>query len=276
MKKRVFTSLLTLLLAISSANGSILMLDFGPTTTVGANLTNSPAHSTGAVALSNTTWNTVGTSGSLSGAVTSLSYADGSSADGVSFTWGASAVDSKAIDFTASISTSHNLGSGVFSGVYTGDSVARDGIFNGSGSGSDYSIGLRIDGLAAGDYDIYFMGRNTNTSGSQDMDLFVSSGASSDSFDYSLDTAAATASGGGSGLDSWVEGSNYGATMVSIADGDSLFLAIDGQNTGQNRGFLNALQIVSAAAVPEPSTTGVIAALFAGLLIAGRRRNSVA
>ncbi|MFA6959211.1 MAG: hypothetical protein WC205_00490 [Opitutaceae bacterium] len=52
-------------------------------------------------------------------------------------------------------------------GVYAGTSASRDDIFTGVNSGTIRAVDLQISGLAAGTYDIYITGRNTNTTAGQ-------------------------------------------------------------------------------------------------------------
>ena len=59
---------------------------------------------------------------------------------------------------------------------------------------------------------------------------------------------------------------NYVALDITLADGDSLFLASDGGTAAESRGFLNMVQIV---AIPEPASA-LLGTL--GLLALLRRR----
>lgn len=221
-----------------------LMLDFGPVSPIGSEA-NSPGHYTGSVSGEEIYWNVVGTSAGMSGSVSNLKYADGSDATGVSFTYGASSQNLKIISYSAGISSSSVLGSATGSGIYLDASVARDGIWNGSGSNNDYSIGLRVDGLSPGDYELFIMARNTNSgSAGAEMNAYVMTGVSSIAYDYSADDAISILN---DSTASWVEGSNYGYFEVSLWEGESLFLALDGAVDTANRGFLNALQLVSTS-----------------------------
>jgi len=256
------TLLASSILAFNVGHAAIIMIDFGPTSPTGDSLTNSPAHAASAAGVLDNTWNVLGTSGGSTGTVSSLQYSDGSSATGVSFTYGSTPLvsGSKVVDYTLGVSGSSALGAAVTTDAFVGDSVGKDAIFNGSGSTNDFSMGLRFDGLTAGTYDLYVVSQNTSTAGAQSYDIFTSVGASSNSYDFGSETASASFTI--DGVTTWVEGNTYGVSRVTVGSGQSVFLGVDGTQASQNRAFLNALQIVSVAAVPEPS---VISA-FVGLL----------
>src|SRR5690606_11358419 len=129
------------------------------------------------------------------------------------------------------------------------------------------------DGLEAGDYVIYAMGRNTDTNAaSVPMDFFNAAGASSTTYNFSSLTATTQGNTGylesayTDEFESFEEGNNFVAINVTIATGQSLFLAVDGASSTELRGFLNAVQIVQ---VPEPSVAFLGGLGLLGLL---RRR----
>lgn len=228
---------------VSTAAEAIgLMIDFGATSPSGSMLTNSPGHDTSDIDSGDDNWNVVATSSGNSGTVSSLVYASGSTATGVSFTYGASPSGSKVIDYTASIASSSALGSVANSDIYASGSVARDGIWNGGSSGSDLSVGIRIDGLAAGNYTVYVMARNTNSSSNNGMDVYAITGSSSSSYHFGSDTPTNITN---TNTTSWSEDNNYAAISVTISTSQSLYVITDGSDTGGQRGFLNAVQIVS-------------------------------
>jgi autotransporter-associated beta strand protein len=270
----------------SSASAAGLMLDFGnPAANTAASETNatspgpvaaspyltlSPGHAVGAVAPDETAWNTI----TLSSPRADLSYADGTSATGITLTLGQeAAAGSNTIDYSSAISTLNLVGNGGGSGgrqsyltpgsIYgdnrlSSSAVGRDGFFGGAGA----AIGFRVDGLPAGDYVIYLMGRNTNSNSTAfaGMTFYAASGGASGTF-ANFNTAASAfqssptfASAGYQGqYDRFQEGENYVALQVSIAAGQSLHVAVDGSET-ETRGFLNMAQIVPLAELPTAFT----------------------
>lgn len=287
---------------VHSLSAATLMLDFGNPVTntsvpetnnlatpgpvaAGAYLTLSPGHVTGSVAAGETTWNTITTSDPNS----TLKYSDGTSAPStVTLTLGQEAVaGDNTISYSTPIASLGLVGNGggtsgrkslLTPGSIYGDSrlgssaVGRDAFFGAANS----AIGFRVDGLAAGDYVVYLMGRNTNanTASLAGMAFYATTGDSASTFasfntedsefqaNPTYTTAAYT-----NQYQSFVEGQNYVALSVSLLEGDSLFVAVDGTET-EIRGFLNMAQIVQ---VPETSV-----ALLGGLGLLGllrRRRN---
>ena len=267
-----------------------LMLDFGNpasnSVVAAPYLTLSPGHASGAIEASQTTWNTVTSSASRN----DLFFADGSAASGVILNLGQESTGgSGTIDFGTSIGNlalagtggavpgqQSLLSSGSIYGDNTGSTAAgRDGFFGGgTATGTGAAIGLRLDGLAAGEYVAYVMARNTNSNASSlPMNLYSSVGGSSGSFTFSSLIAsvqsnpAYAASGYADQYNSFTGGDNFVAVNFTIAEGDSFFLAVDGGNdAAERRGFLNMVQVVS---VPEPSAA-LLGSL--GLLCFFRRR----
>jgi len=299
MKALPFTLLSAIVWTTQSLSAATLMLDFGnPTANTsvpesnaaaspgpvasGGYLTLSPGHAEADVGLGETTWNTITTSSPNS----SLKYSDGTTATGITLTLGQEAVaGNNTIDYSTPVSTLTLIGNGggtsgrksllTANSIY-GDSrlgssaVGRDGFFGGTGS----AIGFRVDGLTAGNYVIYLMGRNTNANAAAlaGMTFYATTGSSAGTFatfnttssefqaNPTYTTAAYT-----NQYESFVEGQNYVALNFTLTAGQSLFVAVDGTET-ETRGFLNMAQIVS---VPEPS-----AVLLGGMGLLGllRRR----
>jgi hypothetical protein len=267
-----------------------LLLDFGNpaanSVVAAPYLTLSPGHNSGWIPGTQTAWNTVTTSANR----TDLVYGDGSAATGITMDLGQETTGGNGtIDFGTNIASLTLAGSGgavagqqslLGTGSIYGDNTSstaagRDGFFGGgTATGTGTAIGLRLDGLAAGEYIAYVMARNTNSNAaSYPMNLYSSVGGTSTSFSFSALTAEVQsnpsyASAGYSGqYNSFVEGENFQAISFTIAAGESFFLAVDGGNDAvDRRGFLNALQIVS---VPEPSVA-LLGSL--GLLFLFRRR----
>jgi hypothetical protein len=251
----------------------------GPVAT-GAYLTLSPGHVVGGVAAGDTTWNTITASTPNS----SLKYSDGTNASTVTLTLGQeSGVGTNIIDYSTPIASLGLVGNGggtsgrkslLTAGSIYGDSrlgssaVGRDAFFGAAGS----AIGFRVDGLTAGDYVVYLMGRNTNanTAALAGMTFYTTVAESTATFS-SFDTKDSefqanntyTTAEYTNQYQSFIEGQNYVALSVSLLEGQSLFVAVDGTET-ELRGFLNMAQIVS---VPEPSV-----ALLGGLGLLGLLR----
>jgi hypothetical protein len=280
-------ALLVLLASSVSVSAASLMLDFGATPAADPFLARSPGHETGAIALTETAWNTITSSASRSDLVTS----SGTAASGVTLALGQEATGgSNVISFATAITNLGLAGTGgavpghqslLTAGSIYGENTAstavgRDGFFGGgTATGTGAAIGLRLDGLAAGAYAVYVMSRNTNSNASSyPMHVVATTGAPAGTFDFATLSrliqsnngyAAATYSGE---YGAFLEGQNYVAATVTLAAGESLYIAADGGSDSiDRRGFLNAVQIVP---IPEPSVA-LLGAL--GLLaLAFRRR----
>ncbi|HLL88416.1 MAG TPA: PEP-CTERM sorting domain-containing protein [Tepidisphaeraceae bacterium] len=265
-------------LAGSRADAAALLLDFGPTavtnTSPDFDATVSPGQQDGGIT-GGSTWNQV----QLTDIGSGLVFNNGTATTGVSVNLGKN-TDSAAtttVDLLTQPTSNSALGTTNNTNIYSGTRVAKDGIFGTSGG----ALGLRVDGLAAGDYAVYLTGRNTNSGTygptASAMDFFVSTGAAVDTFNYSSWTKA-TASNPNTGTGvlagnavgnptSFTEGSEYVKFVVSLSQGQSLFLASDGAAvSGETRGFLNSIEIT---AVPEP---GAFMLMGLGALGALRRR----
>lgn len=296
MKTLTFSLLSLALWTAQSASAASLMLNFRSTSTNGAAagnvagsyLTLSPAHTEGWIPQSETSWNNFSTAASSS----TLNLSNNTPATGVSITFGIeTAVDSGIINYasTTGINTTALYGSGGGTNLQqplagnagsiygngnnsANTAAARAGWIGGGTATAGTALGLRVDGLAAGDYRIYVMGSNTNSNFSAlPMSIHTTAGASSSTFTFSSVTAEGISnprfpSSNPTGYNTFIDGENYVAVDVTVADGESLFLAAAGNVSTETRGFLNMVQIVP---IPEPS-----AALLAGvgLLALARRR----
>ncbi len=268
-----------------SASAQVLMLDFGPTAATGGNLTNSPYHTANGSFTGNT-WNMVQTSDAGSG----LLWSDNTAATGVNVNVGATtAAGVTTIGLASAPSGTSALGTVVNTGVYTGTSVGTDGIFTGT-SGQSRAVGLQIGGLAAGTYDIYVTGRNTNISAAHVQNFYAGKSSSAADFDFSAYTTKALSFGNTStsATSSWTDTANYVKFSVTLTSGEFLNIASIG-GTGEDigsavaidscsterrtRGFLNAIQIVNTAAVPEPAAAASFVALAAAACAAFRRKH---
>ncbi len=291
------------LAAALTAPAANLMLDFGNPTAntsvaetstsaspgpvaTGSYLTLSPGHAANDVPSTETTWNTITAAHPTASPNTSLSYSDGTSASGVTLVLGQEATaGNNTISYATAVASLNLIGNGggtagqqrmLTAGSIYGDTrlgssaVGRDGFFGGTGS----AMGFRLDGLAAGDYLVYLMGRNTNSNDTvlRGMAFYATTGTASDTFDNfhtaptQFQTNATYASTGyANQYGSFVAGENYVAFNVSLTEGQSLFVAVDGTQS-EARGFLNMAQIV---AVPEPAAA-MLGAI--GMLALLRRR----
>ena len=253
------------------------MLDFGATSVASPFETLSPGHDDGTFSGSDTFWNTI-----TSNTPPALRYSDDTPASGVTMVLGQEAsVGNGIISYSTNIEKTNLAGSGAGSAgqqspygvgsIYEGTAAGRDGFFGGGSSTAGAAIGLRLDGLAAGDYIAYMMGRNTNTnapssSASLATSFHVTTGASSGTFTFGSAPAEIAANltyasdGYADEYNSFDEGNNFVAISFNVADGDSVFIAADSAGTDA-RGFLNMVQIV---AVPEPSSAllGALGCLF--------------
>lgn len=172
------------------------------------------------------------------------------------------------------IASSHALGVAFNEGHYAGNVAGKDGLFSGTAA-QDISIGVRLEGLSAGSYELYLVGRNTNTIQLRTMDVFVSVlDAGTNAYDFSgAESKAILNDLTSNSASQWQEGHDYVAWAVDIAEGESLFIAFDGRDgSNDSRGFMNSIQIVQ---VPEPSSVallGGIACLGAAVYVRQRRR----
>lgn len=216
-----------------------LMLDFGNpasnSVVAAPYLTLSPGHASGAIPGAQTSWNTITTSASRS----DLVDAAGSAATGITVDFGQEATGgSGTIDFGTNIGNLALAGSGgavpgqqslLGTGSIYGDNssstaAGRDGFFGGgTATGTGAAIGLRLDGLAAGEYVAYVMARNTNSNAaSYPMNLYSSVGATSGSFTFSsliaeTQSNPSYASAGYAGqYNSFIEGENFQAISFTI------------------------------------------------------------
>ncbi len=300
MKKILPLASACLALSGGFASAANIMLDLGGVSGVGTpptagHETLSPGHASGSVPGGHTAWNSLGDAATTS----SLSFSDGSAAAGLTLTFGQeTTADSNNIDFSVNIGNvalagtgggvagrQNLLGASSIYGSNTGpiSTVGRDGFFgavNADFGVAAGAIGLRLDGLEAGEYRIYVMARNTNSNdaanGNGDfgaMAVYGFAGASAGTFDFTslaalgtqLNPTYTTAAYAGE-YDQFTDGENYVAFDMTIAEGESFFLASDGVGI-EARGFLNMVQIVR---IPEPSTA--LLGAFGFLALLRRRR----
>lgn len=129
------------------------------------------------------------------------------------------------------------------------------------------SLGVRVAGLAAGEYEVYAILREPNTDGwarTYDVGIGLNGSALGDAgmttSSIALDTVP-------DGTPAWTAGMNYVMTTVTVGSlTDAVTVITD--NTNHDYGTLAGVQIV---AIPEPGTLGLIAAFGGGLLFMRRR-----
>jgi|SRR5690242_2110754 len=284
--------LLFLAMGLNCATAQSLLLDFGQTNVAAPYLTTDPGHALSTVSGSDTTWNAIKTSSATS----SLLYGNGSSASGITLTMGQEATArNNVISYGTAIANLNLAGSGggvagqqnllVAGSIYGNDTsstaVGRDGFFGGGTGNAGSAVGLRIDGLAAGNYLIYVMARNVNSdAASIPMNIYSLAGASAGTFDFSSLTASGEANTGyttAAYTDQYTTfqaGENYVGLNVTIGSGDSLFLAVDGASAGETRGFLNMVEIAAAPA-PEPSTWALFGMGILALVLVFKKRQAI-
>jgi hypothetical protein len=248
-----------------SAVASVLLLDFGPTTT--AVPTRSPYHAETGSTL--TTWNRI-TSEPVGDVTSGLLYADGTAATGIQVDLGASSL-SNTISFATQPARSNALGTTVNTGVFGESSVGKDGIWNGGSGGDNHRLGLQIAGLTPGSYDVWVVALNTNI-GSTDTSRGMKIGAMATAPLATLDTTnLPVTSTLITTTDAWVADDNYAKFTVEVtAQNPNITLFSYNDATGNLRGFFNAVMV---APVPEPTTLAMLAmAAATGLCLVCRRR----
>lgn len=259
----------------STASAMSLLLDFGSTPGIvaDAQAANSPAHATGAVPATERTWNLVTTADISSG----LLFSNNTAATGISLNIAVeTAIGSNILDFNAANSVNSTSLTGSFAtslgsiyGTATADGPAKDGIFrNNTGNADNAAIGFRLDGLAAGTYTIYYIGRNTNTATVRPQAFYTAVGNSSSTFNFTGLTGTTLSNSLTSGNDTFIAGDNYNSVTFTIETGQSFFFAAEGTTGTEGRGFLNTIEIVQ---VPEPSVA-LLGAASAGLMLVRRKR----
>ncbi|HXU77770.1 MAG TPA: immunoglobulin domain-containing protein [Methylomirabilota bacterium] len=240
MKSKVaaLLTLLGVLLAGSPAQATSILLDFGSTTVLPADELKSPAHAIGAVPASEITWNKIFID------TNTIYYGDNTLATGVTVDLGRSLLNSDTIDFNDNGFTVSALGGSINSGVYTNTSPVKDGIFGGAGGGNNLALGMRVNVLAAGTYTVYVHGRNTSTAAATPERFYAAHGPAATTYSFSLSDANVLLANSAPAItNGFVEGDNFGTLTLTLAAGESLFLASEGTNVVELRGFFNTVEI---------------------------------
>jgi hypothetical protein len=264
---KLFLSLI-LVLSFHNARASALLLDFGATPVASADATLSMGHFAGAVSAADTSWNPMGNADN-----SSLIYADGTAASGVSVVVGRSDVGvSNIVDFGNKKISSSALGGQENIGIYTNTSPVRDGIFaTGTATVNTNVLGIRIDGLAAGTYTLYISGRNTSTAVNAAQQFFATNGAISATFPFITNSTPSVVEMNSASMpgvanpteaaaitSAFTYGDNCVCLVAALNPGDSLYLAAAGIAANEYRGFLNAVEVVPGQPVLTnfPATIG--------------------
>lgn len=250
--------------AASPARAVQIHLNFGATV---ADNTNSAGHTVGG--MTGTSWNLITNADVPSGITDSAGGATSVSVDLGKET----SATSKLLDWTATGYSASALGTVYSAGIYAGN--AKSATFVNNGSSSFIDMGVRVRGLPAGEYDIFSVSRNTNTSNNEDYNVYFATvptaTLNTGSTDYSAVTPLAQNNAANSAT--WVAGDNYLVRRLTVAANQDLVVIAEGTTTSENRGFINTIQI---ATVPEPAS-GLLAGAAAatlGLLARRRRRGS--
>ncbi len=238
-----------LALALACPAGSqaaSLLLDFGLTNTLAADALRDASHASGAVTNTEITWNRI------AGDTNTLYYGDGTLATGVTLELGRSTavgpVSDDVINFSDNGFTVNLAGTALTTGVYAGTSPVRDGIFGGTSGQTNWGLGLRLDGLPPGTYRIFVHGRNSNTATISSMLFYGTNGASAGTYAFSTNNATVALANSSPPITiGFVEGDNFGVLTVTIAAGQSLYLACEGTTPAELRGFMNAITIIPGA-----------------------------
>ena len=248
----------TLFLATAGmASAVTLQLDLGGTNGVYAG-TDAPA------GITDSSWNGVGTGAT---ATTGLLYGDGTMATGVSVETGRSATNGPTvIDWSIGAASSRNNAAGdPVTGIY--DTLLTSSWFFGT---NNQNIGVRVTGLAPGEYDVYAIAREP-TEFTRTYDVGIGVGTTTAPVGLLADTAVTTTSlGDATGSTTWIDGQNFALQRVTVVN-ESDWVTVISDPTNERFATLSGLQIVSVPApIPEPSSIALLGLGLAGYM--GRRR----
>jgi hypothetical protein len=142
---------------------------------------------------------------------------------------------------------SAGLGGGASSALFGAGTPNIDAIF--TADNSNPALGIQIQGLQVGHYEIYITGQNTNSYGSQN--FYLSTTAQWQDNSNIAYTSWSSQSVINNTASTWVVGSNYVTFSFDINSNSDILSLVALGTGGDTRGFINALQIVQ---IPEPST----------------------
>ncbi|MGE9267089.1 MAG: hypothetical protein ACQKBY_03240 [Verrucomicrobiales bacterium] len=260
-----------------SLRAAVLQID--PGTQTGSTVVN---NATAPYAIAgDSTWNQGGNT------ISTTLYADGSPS-GTAVAMGKATFETTTtLSFTGGLSTLGGTGTGT---LFTGN-PAQNSVFSGGSNVQDGIVGMRISGLAAGEYDIYVAGvylgtateRRVGGSTPAAQAVWAFGGANVASLDYN--TVDQTVSGTGiasqsafdilenTNANTWTQGDNYARGTVTLAAGEDLYILTSGDrnatgiSNNEYRGWMNLVQVVG---VPEPASSALLA-LALPLLMRRRR-----
>lgn len=238
----------------TSAHAASIQFDFGTSAGIYSG-TVAPAHAAGALGGSDTTWNGIAaTSTNNANFATGLKYTDGTVADGVTMNFWRSTNFSFPIRFESTFSATG------LPTIYDTE-LAKDALHYNS------NIGVRVQGLAAGTYNVYAIVLdldNMSTTYTVGVGVGVANATISLSDPVITDTTVinpAILSG------VWADGENFALSTVTTNQNTDYINVLISPST--NPGRIVGLQIVQ---VPEPVSTVLFG--ISGLMLIGRRRRS--
>ena len=281
----------TLLLAgalfSTSGHATTLLLDLGFNPNIDSPV-NSPFHQElGEAAEAFVVWNTIGADANPVGILSGdLLAADSGS---VAATWalvtGFAPGGVVTWNETPGTISSSNLGSVAMygTGVYAGNSVGKDAVFFGVASAMDNPgvVGVVVTGLPAGDYTVFVVADNTYSTNNTQAQMATAAALSgpdvltadvlrSDSaeiLNYGI-PGSRSADWNDPHTETWVDTVDYQALSITLEEGESLLVSARGllEETGENRGFLNAIMITPAFDSPEEPWDGWVDTGWIGTL----------
>lgn len=230
-----------------AANAQAIQFDFNDFGDLTDTANNSPAHATGDLGVSDTTWNGVRASGS----VASLNYTDGSSATGISVEVGLSPDASSPVTWGALPNEARddpwNGNGGVYASNMGWDRITTI---------DNKKLGVRVTGLAPGTYKVFVVSRASATISSADESFNASIGVNLGDI-TGTQPALGPWLGGSPNYGAWVNGQTYlAATVTTTSSSDYISTVVQGVGTGfESICSLQGLQIVSAAPSPLPASS---------------------